>query len=233
MNIHPDTLSFFDDLMVNNNRDWFNDNKSRWTAIRDQFVELTQALIDVMTPLDPALGNLQAKQCVYRIYRDLRFTTDKRPYKTHIACFLPVGGDRTQCVPGYYLQLGQGDYGLEGGCSLGGGIFMPSPSQLAAIRQEIFYCPDEFLAIMNEPAYKKYFGNTFFTTKVLQRVPKGYPADWEHADLLKYKDYCTSYTMPDKMLDSPKLFGEVLKVWRASVPLNRFIQRALEDVKGR
>ena len=128
MNIHPDTLPFFDDLLVNNNRDWFNDNKSRWTAIRDQFVEFTQALIDVMTPLDPALGNLQAKQCVYRIYRDLRFTTDKRPYKTHIACFLPVGGDRTQCVPGYYLQLGQGDYGLDGGCSLGGGIFMPSPA---------------------------------------------------------------------------------------------------------
>ena len=86
------------------------------------------------------------------------------------------------------------------------------------------------LAIMNEPSYKKYFGNTFFTIKVLSRVPKGYPADWEHADLLKYKDYCTSYTMPDKMLTSPKLFDEVIKVWRASVPLNRFIQRAMEDV---
>ena len=227
MNIHPDTLSFFDDLMVNNNRDWFNDNKSRWTAIRDQFVELTQALIDVMTPLDPALGNLQAKQCVYRIYRDLRFTTDKRPYKTHIACFLPVGGDRTQCVPGYYLQLGQGDYGLEGGCSLGGGIFMPSPSQLAAIRQEIFYCPDEFKAILAQKDYHRYYGNSFFTSRKLSRPPKGYPADWPDIDLLKYRDYCSMHTMPKKLIGSDQFFDHVIKVWKATVPLNLFIERAL------
>ena len=108
---------------------------------------------------------------------------------------------------------------------------MPRPEALNAIRQEIFYRTDEFLAIINDPTYKKYFGTEFFTMKKLTRVPKGYPADWQHADLLKYKDYCTAYTMPEKLLGSENLFDEVLKVWRASVPLNRFVQRAMDEVR--
>ena len=144
-----------------------------------------------------------------------------------------IKSSKNSGVPGYYFQIGTEEaYGLKGTCNLGGGIFMPTPEALNAIRQEIFYCPDEFLAIMNEPAYKKYFGTEFFTLKKLQRVPKGYPADWEHADLLKYKDYTTSHTMPDKYLEGGKLFDEVVKVWRASVPLNRFVQRAMEDVRN-
>lgn len=232
MKIHPDTLSFFDELHENNNRDWFAENKSRWTDIQHVFLDFTQQLINIMTPLDPALGNLQPKQCVYRIYRDLRFSADKRPYKTHIACFLPAGGNRTQCVPGYYLQIGQGDYGLKGGCSLGGGIFMPSPKQLAAIRQEIYYCPDEFKGIMQEKAYRHYFGNEFYTSRKLTRPPKGYPADWSDIELLKYRDYCTMYEMPYDMILTEDFFDEVVKVWKATVPLNRFIERALTDVEA-
>ena len=230
--IHPDTLPFLWELAMNNNRDWFNAHKPHWLEIKEAFEAFTQGLIDKMVEYDHSLEGLTAKQCVYRIYRDTRFSADKTPYKTHVSCVLSSWGPKNSGVPGYYFQIGAEEaYGLKGTCNLGGGIFMPTPEALNAIRQEIFYCPDEFLAIMNEPSYKKYFGNTFFTTKVLSRVPKGYPADWEHADLLKYKDYCTSHTMPNKMLDSPKLFDEVLKVWRASVPLNRFIQRALEDLR--
>lgn len=227
--VHPDTLRFFEELTVNNNREWFNDNKLRWTAIRDSFLEFTQQLIDAMAPFDPSVGGLSAKQCVYRIYRDLRFSPDKRPYKTHIACFLPFGGDRTQCVPGYYLQIGQEDYGLQGNCSLGGGFFMPSSKQLAAIRQEIFYCTDEFKAILNAPDYKRYYGKGFFTTKKLSRPPKGYSADCPDIDLLKYCDYCSMHEIPRKTVLSDGFFEEVVRVWKATVPLNRFIERALAN----
>ena len=106
---------------------------------------------------------------------------------------------------------------------------MPSPQTLYAIRQEIFYCIDEFKAIMAEPKYKKYFGNEFFTTKKLTRAPKDFPADWPDADLLKYKDYCTSYAMPSKYIASDELLDRVLEVFRASVPLNKFIQRAMSE----
>lgn len=228
MQIHPDTLQFFEELTENNNREWFNDNKGRWVAIQHDFLDFTEALINVMTPLDPGLGHLQAKQCVYRIYRDLRFTLDKRPYKTHIACFLPVGGDRTQCVPGYYLQLGQGDLGPNEGCMLGGGIYMPSSKQLAAIRQEIFYCTDEFKHIIADPEYEKYFGHGFLTNKKLSRPPKGYSADWPDIDLLKYTDYTTMYAMPREDIFAKDFFDKVVSVWKASLPLNLFLQRALE-----
>ena len=230
--LHPDTLPFLRELAMNNNRPWFNDNKPRWIAIKEAFEAFTQTLLDAMIPLDPSLEGLTAKQCVYRIYRDTRFSADKTPYKTHVACFLSSWGKKNSGVPGYYFQMGCDEaYGLKGACNLGGGIFMPTPEALAAIRQEIFYCPDDLLAIMDEPSYKKYFGSEFFTIKKLSRVPKGYPADWEHADLLKYKDYCTAYTMPDRLLTSDNLSDEVLKVWRASVPLNLFIQRAMEDIR--
>ncbi len=232
MNLHPDTLPFLTELTMNNNRPWFNDNKPRWIAIKESFEAFTQVLIDEMVKYDTSLEGLTAKKCVYRIYRDTRFSADKTPYKTHIACFLSSWGAKNSGVPGYYFQIGTEEaFGLKGTCNLGGGIFMPMPDALNAIRQEIFYCTDEFLSIMNEPSYKKYYGNEFFTIKKLQRVPKGYPADWEHAELLKYKDYCTSYEMPDRLISSRNLSDEVLKVWKASVPLNLFLQRAMEDVR--
>ncbi|MBQ9474435.1 MAG: DUF2461 domain-containing protein [Bacteroidales bacterium] len=228
--IHPDTLQFFNELSVNNNREWFMDNKSRWEAIREQFMAFTAAVIEVMTPLDPTLGDITAKGCLYRINRDIRFSPDKRPYKTHIAFFLPTGGNRRCAVPGYYMQLGIEDYGLHGNCALGGGIFMPEPAALAAIRQEIFYNTDEFLDIINNKDYKRYFGTTFLTQKVLTRVPKDYPADWQHADLLKYKDYCSMHSVPDELLFTDKLFDHVVRAFRATVPLNKFIIRAMYEI---
>ena len=232
MRLHEDTLPFLQELARNNNRPWFNDNKPRWIAIKEAFESFTQELIDEMVKVDPSLEGLTPKNTVYRIYRDTRFSPDKTPYKTHIACFLSSWGPKNSGVPGYYFQMGCDEaYGLKGTCNLGGGIFMPRPEALNAIRQEIFYCTDEFLGIINNPTYKKYFGSEFFTMKKLQRVPKGYPADWEHAELLKYKDYCTAHTMPERLLTSEHLSDEVLKVWKASVPLNRFVQRAMEDLR--
>ncbi|MBR1799185.1 MAG: DUF2461 domain-containing protein [Bacteroidales bacterium] len=231
MTIHPDTLPFFKELLQNNNRPWFNENKPRWEVIKQQFEAFTQCLLNDMVKHDASLEGLTAKQCVYRIYRDTRFSPDKTPYKTHIACFLPSWGKKNMGMPGYYFQLGLDEaYGLKGTCNMGGGIFMPASDTLAAIRQEIFYNTDEFLKIIDEPSYKHYFGDTFFTQKILTRVPKGYPSDWEHAHLLKYKDYCTSYEMPNRMINSDNLSKEVLSVWQASVPLNLFIQRAMTEL---
>ena len=222
----PDVFTFFEELAINNHREWFLDNKSRYEAIREEFVEFTAQIIEELSPLDPTIGHPDPKRCLYRINRDLRFTPDKRPYKIHIAFFLSSNGVKRSGEPGYYLQIGQEDYGLHGNCSLGGGIFMPDKEKLAAIRQEIFYNTDDFLSIMNDKNYKKYFGNTFFTTKVLTRAPKGYPNDWEHAGLLKYCDFCTMHEVPNDIVLGDSFKDYVMKVFKASVPLNRFIQRA-------
>ncbi len=225
----PDTIHFFEELAVNNNREWFMANKSRYNAIREEFIDLTAQIIDELSPLDPSIGHPDAKKCLYRSYRDLRFTQDKRPYKTHISFFLSSYGIKRSGEAGYYLQIGLEDYGLTGNCTLGGGIFMPDKDKLAAIRQEIFYNTDQFLAIRNDKQYKKYFGDGYFTTKILSRAPKGYPNDWEHVDLLKYNDYCTMHEVPNDILLSDKFKDYVMKVFRASVPLNRFILQATDQ----
>lgn len=202
------------------------DNKNRWDAIREEFIDFTALIIDRLSPLDPTIGRPDPKRCLYRINRDLRFTQDKRPYKTHIAFFLSSNGIKRSGEPGYYLQIGQEDFGLHGNCALGGGIFMPDKDKLAAIRQEIFYNTDQFLAIYNDETYRRYFGTEFLTMRKLTRTPKGYPNDWAHADLLKYTDYCTMHEVPNELITTDRLVDYVLDVFKASVPLNKFILQA-------
>lgn len=225
--VHPDTMAFFKDLAVNNNRDWFMANKERWNVIHGDFVDFTASLIDAMSVHDSSLRGADPRKCVYRIYRDVRFSLDKSPYKRHIACFLPSGGIKKCGVPGYYLQLGMDSNGLPAGCSLGGGIFMPDPDALAAVRQEIYYNIDEFLSIIRNPTYRSYYGDGFFTIKKLSRAPKGYPNDWEYADYLKYKDYTTMCVWPDSVVNEADFFEKVVEAFCATVPLNKFIQKAM------
>lgn len=228
--INIDTFDFFRELSHNNNRDWFAANKHRWNAIHDDFVAFTDALLNVMRAHDPSLQNASADKCVYRIYRDVRFSPDKSPYKRHIACFLPSGGLKRCGVPGYYLQLGMDSNGLPAGCSLGGGIFMPSSAALSAIRQEIFYNIEEFLSVVHNPHYMKYFDDSFFTVKKLSRVPKGYPADWPYGQYLKYKDYTSMCVWPEESAFENDFFDRVVDAFRATLPLNMFVQKAMYDL---
>ena len=221
-----DILVFFSELAANNHREWFMDNKKRYDAIREEFIELAAQIIDELSPLDPTIGNPDPRKCLYRINRDLRFTPDKRPYKTHISFFLSSYGIKRSGEAGYYLQIGEEEYGLQGNGGLGGGIFMPDKVKLAAIRQEIFYNTDDFLAIINDKEYRHFFGDTFLTMKKLTRAPKGYPNDWPHADLLKYNDYCSAHTIPADVITSPTLKDYILRAFRATLPLNQFILRA-------
>lgn len=221
-----DTITFFRELAANNNRDWFMDNKKRYDAIREEFIELTAQVIDEFSPLDPTIGHPDPRKCIYRINRDLRFTPDKRPYKTHIAFFLSSYGIKRSGEAGYYMQIGEEDYGLTGNGALGGGIFMPDRDKLAAIRQEIFYNTDDFLAIIGNKEYRHFFGDTFLTMKKLSRAPKGYPNDWPHADLLKYNDYCSAHTIPPEIVTCDSLKDYIMKAFRATIPLNKFILTA-------
>ena len=240
-----EVFKFFAELQENNNREWFMDNKPRYDAIKEEFTELTAHIIDRLSKADPSIGHPDPKKCIYRIYRDIRFSTDKRPYKTHIAFFLSSGGIKRSGAPGYYLQIGQEDEeksgglidseaenknGLQGNCVLGGGIFMPEKETLAAIRQEIFYNTDEFLRIMSDKDYKNFFGDTFFTSKKLSRAPKGYPNEWEYIDLLKYCDYCTMHEVPHQMVTGSGFEDYIMGVFQASVPLNKFILQAISQV---
>lgn len=228
MKLNPDTMPFLRELQANNNREWFIAHKPRWEAVKKDFIAFTQAALDVMVKEDPTISNSKAERCMYRIYRDLRFSLDKRPYKAHVSFYLPTGGVKRTGMPGYFLQI---DPGTEGeGCFMGGGIFMPEPKVLDAIRQEIFYNVDEFKAIIAHPNFQKWFSEGFWTTKKLVNVPKGYPADWEDGDLLKYKDYTTMHRFDEALVDGNDLFDYTIQSFQASVPLNKFIQKAMFEL---
>lgn len=205
-------------------------NKDRWNVIHADFIDFTDSLLEVMRSYDPSLMGVSADKCVYRIYRDVRFSPDKSPYKRHIACFLPSGGMKRCGVPGYYLQLGMDSNGLPAGCSLGGGVFMPSPVALSAIRQEIFYNFEEFVSIIRNPHYAKYYDESFFTIKKLSRVPKGYPGDWPYGEYLKYKDYTSMCVWPEESAFEMDFFERVVDAFQATLPLNKFILKAMYEL---
>ncbi len=225
--LHPDALPFLRELTMNNNREWFQANKPRYDAIKKHFEQFTSALIEAISPLDPSIAGADPKRCIYRIYRDIRFSQDKRPYKTHLSLFIPSGGVRRTGVPGYYAQF---DGDPEEGSFMGGGIFMPEPIALKAIIQEIYYNVEEFKQIINNKEYKRWYPGDFYTWKKLTTVPKGYPKDWPDADLLRYKDYCAMHYVSDEEISNNNLLDNTIACFKAAVPLNKFIQRAMYEL---
>lgn len=227
MKLHNDTMPFLQELMQNNNREWFLSNKSRWDDIRRDFLAFTQAAIDEVVKFDPTIGHPDPTRAMYRIYRDVRFSPDKRPYKTHVSFFLPTGGVRRTGMPGYYIQL---DADPTEGCFMGGGIFMPEPEALNAIRQEIFYNIEDFQAILSSKNFQQWFPDGLWDFGKLKTAPKGYPKDWPHIDLLKYKHYTMTHPFDASLATSPDLLGYVLDCFRATLPLNQFVQKAMYEL---
>ncbi|MDY5968776.1 MAG: DUF2461 domain-containing protein [Bacteroidales bacterium] len=221
--MHPDTFQFLDELAANNNKSWFVAHKGRFDAIMEEFTAFTQDCVGEMSKRDTSLGQPDAKRCIYRIYRDLRFTQDKRPYKDHIAFFIPSGGVKRCGVPGYYLQIMRGD------CSLGGGIFAPEPKAVEAIRQEIFYNEEAFGAICNDAEFRHYYGEEFWDWQPTKTIPKDYPKDWPYANWLKHRNWVSFHHFDDKLITGPsdKLFNYVINAFNATVPLNKFLLSAL------
>lgn len=220
-----DSIQFLDELAQNNNRTWFEANRPRYDAILKDFMAFAQACIDEMAKRDAAIGQAEAKRCIYRIYRDLRFSQDKRPYKDHIAFFIPTGGIKRTGVPGYYLQIMRGD------CCLGGGIFAPEPRAVEAIRQEIFYNAEAFGEICGNKAFRHYYGTEFWDHQPLKAMPKGYPKDWQHADWLKHRNWVSMHRFDDALVlgATDKLMQYVVKAFDATVALNKFFQAALYE----
>src|SRR6187455_821183 len=136
------TLDFLKKLSRNNNREWFEKNKSRYLEIKDEFEIFVTDVLHEMIPFDESLAGLNPKKLTFRIYRDVRFSKDKRPYKTNMgASFSPSG--KGMGIPGYYLHLEPGDKSF-----VATGLFMPEPDKLTKVRQEIDYSGDKLSKIV-------------------------------------------------------------------------------------
>lgn len=214
-------LKFLKDLARHNDRDWFEKNKSRYVKVRQDFEELVGIILDELVKFDPVLAGLNAKKLPFRIYRDVRFSRDKRPYKTNMGAGFSPNGRLIQ-EPGYYLHLEPNNKSF-----VAGGIYMPDAGYLAKLRQEIDYNPDGLKSILKQKKFRDRFGG-FDDFDKLKTAPKGYPKDHPNIEWLKLKSFIVSMPLTDKQVADKKLVSIVASACRQIQPLNEYIRQALD-----
>lgn len=221
--IYPSTLSFLKALKKNNNKEWFDANRQKYNAAKENFEEFVALLLKQMILFDNDLKDLSAKDCIFRINRDIRFSKDKTPYKVSRSAAFNKGGKKSVNA-GYYIHVQP-----DGNSFVGGGLWMPEPSDLKKLRQEIDYCFPEFKKMITSSAFKKqYDGLERDEKNLLVNVPKGYDKGNPAADFLRMKSFVATKNISDAKVLSSGLINEVIQSFKALMPLVKFINRALE-----
>lgn len=213
-------LSFLAELKVNNHREWFEANRMKYEAAKEELITHVSGLISEIKRWDDSVGDRPAKDYIFRINRDVRFSKDKSPYKTNMGAFIGKGGRKTN-LAGYYLHF------EPGASMIAGGIYMPMPYDLKKIRQEIDYNAQEFEAIMQEREMKKRFGE-LDRGMALKGAPKGYEADNPMLPYLQLKSFTVSRMLSDKEVQAKGFIPETAKACGAMHPLLVFLNRAVE-----
>ncbi|RYU87319.1 DUF2461 domain-containing protein [Mucilaginibacter terrigena] len=218
--IQSQTLDFLKELVDNNKREWFQANKERYDKARENVIDLAANVITKLHKVDPSVSaDLDPKKCVMRIYRDIRFSKNKTPYKNNFGISLPTQGSKLGGVE-YYLQI------QPGKSFIAGGYWMPEAEHLKAIRQEIDYNANDLKRIINDKGFVKLFGD-FRAQDQLKTTPKGYDADNENIDLLKLKSFIVSHPLKDKEVISKDAAGLIVDICSKLYPLNIFLKNAI------
>jgi uncharacterized protein (TIGR02453 family) len=214
--IKKSTLDFLSSLKVNNNRDWFIQNRSLYQEAKVNFESFVQEIINNIIEFEPIMKGLEAKSCVYRINRDIRFSNDKSPYKANFGAFIVRGGKKNgDKFAGYYIHLEPGNN------MIAGGAYMPPAPWLNVIREKIDEEPDNFKRIINAKDFIHYFKK--IDGEQLKKAPKGYPSDHPDIDLLKFKSYLVVNEVSDELVLQDDYFSHVMRVIRAMKPFNDFL----------
>ena len=219
--LQPTTLAFLTNLKANNNKPWFDANRTAYEAARTDFINLAGQLIEGLNAIDPTIAEtpLQAKSCIFRINRDVRFGPNKSPYKSNFGAWFNRGGKKL-ATAGYYLNVEPGD------SFVAGGLYMPDATVLATIRQEIDYNLSDFEQLLTQPAFTKHFDG-LSREESLQRPPKGYDAANPAVEYLKLKSFTASRKLPDTALTKPGLAKQVLDTFGSLQPLVAYLNRAV------
>ena len=209
------TLLFLKDLHKNNNREWFNENKDRYRAAHTNVADFVEVLIEEIGKFDEEILKIDAKKALFRIYRDVRFSKDKSPYKTNFGAGLGMGkGNR---ISGYYLHIEPGK------SFLAGGVYQPEPSVLKEIRKEISMSGNEFLKILEQKDFRNNFRGLSVENK-LQRVPAGFEKDDPMSEYLKLKNFIVVHPISDASLLKENAAKDFAKIFESIKPLNDFLE---------
>ena len=215
--ISKPTLDFLTDLKYHNEREWFNANRKRYNEAKSEYERFVQALIERIVDFDPILKGLEAKNCMYRINRDIRFSPDKTIYKTHLGAFIVKGGKKNgDRFAGYYIHIEPGNNSM-----IAGGAYMPPMPWLTAIRNNIDEKGESFLKIINDPEFRAVFGE--IEGEKLKGAPKGFSRDNRYIELLRMKSYLASIIISDKDVLNTDFFDFTIEACKVMKPLNDFL----------
>ena len=218
--LRPEGLKFLRGLERNNDRDWFNERKAVYEAeLKEPMLAIVRKITDAMLEFAPNHVR-PAEKSLFRIYRDTRFSNDKRPYKTHVAAWWSHMGMEKTSGAGYYFQVS------PKGVVIAAGAYMPEKEQLAAIRHWMLDHHEEFRKVLNRPAVKKTFSE--FEGEALTRPPKGFPCEHPAMDLIKQKQWGLSTTLPAETALEANFAQTLIRHFKLLAPLVNALNTPLE-----
>lgn len=217
--IKPESLQFLAELVLNNNREWFTLNKPRYECAKEDVVKWITELIPLLAASDPVF-HLQnnPQKSLLRIYRDVRFSKNKTPYKNNYGISF---GIKQEKGPDYYLHLQPGQSFFAAGC------WMPLPAELKQIREEIDYCPAEFRSVLEDDKFKNLF--TLSYSETLKKAPKGYDVANPMIEFLKLKSFVASFPISDAQLFSPQINNQIKTAFYGVYPFVSFLRKAIDQ----
>ncbi|MFZ9221020.1 MAG: DUF2461 domain-containing protein [Sediminibacterium sp.] len=218
--LQSSTIQFLKALKKNNNKEWFDKNRKIYEQAKADYLNFVTIMLNEIQGFDTSLMELQPKQCIFRLNRDVRFSKNKDPYKTNFGASFSKGAKKVQSA-GYYFHLEPGEN------FVGGGLWMPMAPDLNKVRQEIDYCFKEFSSILKKPAFKSTYGDMDNSMKLV-RPPKGFDVDNPALEYLKLKSFVVTRSIKDTELTDKQLVKNVVKDFKTIAPLVHFLNRAIE-----
>lgn len=214
------TLDFLSKLKKNNSKEWFDKNRPAYEQVKLELKSFVNELITSIAQFDPSVKHLEAKNCIFRINRDIRFSANKAPYKTNIGAYISPEGKKSFSA-GYYIHIEPGN------CFLACGMWMPPAPQLNAVRQEIDYNADEFRKILSTKEFKKHFKGLSQEDKV-KTAPKGYGKEHPEIEFLKLKSFIALEYLKDTDITSKSAVKKISTSFESAYPFNSFLRRACD-----
>ena len=221
-------IAYLNDLSHHNNREWFVANKQRYVEAQVRFNAIVEKVIMGIAQFDPSVANLPAKDCTYRIYRDVRFSKDKSPYKTHMGAYICPGGKKSG-FSGYYFHVGIGGEGYPAAHMLAAGDYICDPKVLKILREDICYGEGDFADILKNKVSPEFWLDE---SSALKKVPAGFPADSPYAQYLKLRVFCLCYEPDTDFMTSPDMPERTAELFKTTYPFLQYINRAIEYTKS-
>lgn len=216
-----DFLEFFKELAANNHKEWFDANRKRYeTSVKKPFEKFVAALLEESRQIDPSIS-VPAKDCIFRINKDVRFSKDKSPYKLDRSAIISEKGRKDHSSPGFYISLGPEHI------SVGGGAYFLQKEQLAAVRQSIADHPKKFESIINASNFKKHFDE--IKGEENKRLPKEFVEAAGTQPLIFKKQLYYMTNLEPALVESDQLMPTVLEYFKAGAPISAFLKEAISN----